>query len=381
MPAAVTGTFKLVGSPHWTSGPLGLIPQKQHATWSKTFTKADSVLLGKMKKRVVPTDTRGIFFPTLGEAGYFQDGATIVLVSATGTDESLKDVLKAATQVDVADTAWKPVAVTTFTGKHVLWNAWAKDLQGEAIRDRKRAHAVPVKTGVEYLVEEIRAVPFRVKVFPNQKPVDVTYSFTRLRPAGGTPAASKARPAALPPVASELVASPELTKHAKALRFVDSDQTTMVVMPAAALPRWGGLASPDYTRACAVSGLGLIDVGGKTNALVIGMDSAMAFHPTPTGGLILMWVGADSAAGVLTLALSIPDKQWKKSKVVWDVGDGKLVMIGAPTVGSKAGRARVDIKLTPGTYRVESCWGFRGDVRVGKATESVNVSALRLVRA
>ncbi len=388
MPAAASGKFTLIGSPHWTSGPLAIIPVDLHKKWGAELTESDSIAMGRMSERVVTSETQGVFFPLLGEAGLFQQGSMVTLVDAVDLDGRRpvfpKLVLEAAAQVEVEDNAWKLVDHKTFNGPHVMWNAWAKNLQGEAIRERQGGLALHL--GAEdYVIEEIRGVPFAVKPMPNKKPIQVKYNFTRLRPANVVPVAVKPAKAALPPIVSVLVAAPDTIKAGKKLEFVDSDQTCIVVLPRAALPSWGGVdgkstENADYDRACAVSGAGLIPVAGKRKALVIGMDSPMAFHPTKTGGLILIWVGADSATGVLALALSIPDKQWKKTKLTWDVGDGKLVMIGALSVGRKAGRQRVDIALASGKYRVEECWGFAGDVRVGKKTEEVGISALRLVR-
>lgn len=384
MPAAVAGKFKRVGSPHWTSGPIGIVPIALHGLWATDFTEADGKALGKLKKRVLVAESkgiRGLMFPRLAEAGCFQHGSTVVLVEARDADgrppRPLEPVLKAAAEVELDDKAWKLVTRYTPHVPHVLCDAWAKDVHGEGKRDRRSKLALALALE-DYVVEEARGVTHEVQPFPNKARMTVTYTFTRLRPANAAPVKAKAKPAP-PATPGVLVASPDVVKAAKRLRFVDSDQTCSVILPRAALRTWSGLDGDDYDRACAVSGVGLIAVdGGK--ALAIGMDSAMAFHPTATGGLVLMWVGADSATGVLASALALPEARWQKTKVTWDVGDGKLVLIGAPTVGKTAGKARVDIALRRGRYRVETCWRWECDVRVGKRVESTMIAALRLVR-
>ncbi|MBA3395558.1 MAG: hypothetical protein H0T89_23115 [Deltaproteobacteria bacterium] len=388
MPAAVVGSCKLVGAQHATSGPLAIVPQMLHAKWVARFTEQDGKALGKLKKRVSAATTkgaRGVFLPLVQRMGCYAKAGVIVLVEAKDANgkepASFEEVMKAATQVDVKDTAWKPVMKFTPKGAHVLCDVWAKNPTA-AKADRKRALKLNLSSE-PYVVEEIRNVAHTVNL-PNQKPLAVKYSFTRLRPVAQK-ALKIPKPKLARVVASEIVAPPEIVKAAKQLKFIDSDQTTMVIVPRASLNAWGGLAEDgedtrDFDRACAAGPLATLDVDGRP-ALVIGQDAGMAFHPTDDGGVIIQWIGADSEAGILSAALSIPADQWKPTKLRWNVGDGELVMIGAPTPGKCATCERVDIKIPPGTYALETCERFRADVRVGKQLQPTLLGAVRLVKS
>ncbi len=382
MTSPVSGTFKIVGSPHWTSGPLALVPATLHERWHTSFAAPEGKALAKVKRISLAKsmDAPGVFFP-FGEAGCFVDKSVIVLVQAKDAEGHRAvpalPILKAAKQVDVDPAAWKEVSRFTPAGPHVLSDAVARDPR-TGMRERKKRVAVKLAGG-EYVIEQIKNVVHTVKAEPNKRAVAITYTFTRLRPANlivKTKAATKAQPGP-----SELVATSAVIKAARKLRFVDNDQTCSLVMPVKALRVWGGLGGDgrDYWRACAVKSVGTIDVEGH-QALVIGMDSGMTFWPVGDGGLIVLWVGGDSAAGVVTSALQMPAKGWKAMKTRWKVTDGKLALIGAPTVGTKAGRtARVDFTLARGTYRVEWAWQS-ADVRVGKKLEPTQVMVVRITR-
>jgi hypothetical protein len=381
MPAAVRGRFKKIGSPHWTSGPLAIVTAAHHARWKTAFGTADGKALRAHKKRVVLAGG-AIVFGRLGEAGCFIDGDTVVLVEAVDGDGRrpvpFDPVLRLAPQADIGTRAWKEVRRFEPRGAHALCDAVAADPR-PGLPERKAAIELPL-AATEYVIEELRGVRAEVQPINGKRAVPITYSFTRLRPASKAVSAAPAAKAA--PAPTELIATPDVVKRARGLRFVANDQTCSLIVPRALLPAWGGLDGKntrDYWRACAVKQVGTIDVAGHP-ALVIGMDSGMTFVATDGGGLVVMWVGGDSAAGVLAAALSIPDKAWKKMPARWKITDGKLALIGAPTVGREAKRQqRVDIELAPGTYTVE--WGAaRPDVRVGKRLEDTHVMAVRLTR-
>ncbi|MDQ3338536.1 MAG: Imm21 family immunity protein [Myxococcota bacterium] len=383
MPAAVAGTFKLVGSHHWTSGPVAIVPAALHARWVEAFTDADGKAIRKLKKRASIGPEGGVFFPKFGVVGMYQRRGVTTFVEAHDEDgrypTPLEPILRAATQVEV-DAGWKHVASYRLAGPHVLANVWSKDTKGAA-SDRKRKSKLALKAG-DYVIEELRGVKHSVQPQANKRALEVSYSFTRIRPAGEAPRATKAKHVELGP--TELVATPEVVKASKKLKFVDNDQTCSVVMPRAVLHAWSGHdekpdGTTDFWRACAVRGVGFIDVAGA-KALVIGSDYAAAFYPTAKGGMLVLWSGADSAAGVLANALSIPDAKWKKQKAPWRVTDGVLVLIGAPTTGSRAKTQRCNFELAPGTYELATCWGHAADVRVGKRVEESGASAIRFKR-
>lgn len=376
MSGAVSGRFHKLGSSHWTSGPLALVPLATHQRWHTIFGAEEGKALGKLKKRLVVTKG-GVFFPLAREVGCFVDKGIAVLVEVTDAAGRrplpFEPILKAATHVEVDDKRWKEVARVRPEGAHVLCDAVARDPRVGV--DQRAANLTLTLDDDEYVIEEIRGVAHRVQPVPNRHHIDVTYSFTRLRPASRVPAVHAAKAARAQ--ATELVASADVIRAARKLRFLDNDQTTSVVLPRKVLPQCDDAA---FRRASKVKDIGTIEVAG-TSTLVIARDAPMAFWPTSAGGIILVWSGGDSAAGLLAAALAIEEKRWKTTRVRWQVGDGKLALIAASTNGRRASAAkRVDIELPSGIYRVQTA-AVQADVRVGTKLEDTMLTAVRLTRA
>jgi hypothetical protein len=106
------------------------------------------------------------------------------------------------------------------------------------------------------------------------------------------------------------------------------------------------------------------------------------FVPSRAGGTIVGWTGADSVAGCMAVAGAIPESCWRRTKLRWRITDGALVMFGHRLDGRRlTKRDRVELRLVPGTYRIDYCANFDAVVRVGRRNENTRISAIRLTLA
>ncbi len=187
--------------------------------------------------------------------------------------------------------------------------------------------------------------------------------------------------------ADPVVAPAELIAATTSYPMAGADQIPMVLAPKIHMAAWTG-GDGDYERALAVKGVGAIKIG-KGNGLVIRESASMAFWPTATGGLIVIWIGARSITGCIAAALSITTWKPEKAKLVVVKGAETLVLFDCYSRGSELrpdGRIgfernhTVTFDLAPGSYAIDSCWNWEGRVKVGRKIEDTMIGALRLRR-
>ena len=190
------------------------------------------------------------------------------------------------------------------------------------------------------------------------------------------------------------VVTPAIAKAAEALTFVGQGGP-LVVLDAADADRWWGTldeagktaprGTSDFeTIACQVEGevelAALSQRGGAPAALalMLGTPDMAAFHPMPHGLLLLRWVGADTAAGLLAAALALdPDAFDPVGELVVS---GELWMFEA-TEDARDPRGFLypwtRISLPAGRYAVSASQEWEGFVQGPAGDEEVMVSALR----
>jgi hypothetical protein len=393
---------KTVGERHWTHGPVLLTSAKLHGRFVKAFTKGQAKVFARLKKVGVATfeNEHMVVMPTNEETGvvrWSKDDDVVVLVHAHELEGHFleKDRVKMIESIDprtIPPESWTKVDTIGLPANPVLFDIHAGHPEGSKI-ERKTKLDVPLAGG-EYVVEvatgEAKAKPYPSKV------VSCNYTFVRLRPADWQQGTTEV--AAHVTDEGPIVASPEVIAGTKKLKSASGDGIPMMVVPKKYLPDWGGIgdgededAGTDYDRACDVSGVAAIKIG-KGKGLVISEPGGVMWWPTKQGGLLVIWLGADSTTGCVAAALSIPDKSWKKesAKLVVEKGAGTFVIFDSASAGKelkKTGKIGPDdnqtaeLELAPGTYAIDSCWSWEAEVKVGKKVEATMIAALRLRRA
>lgn len=188
--------------------------------------------------------------------------------------------------------------------------------------------------------------------------------------------------------------SPELEAAAEALPFAESAGGPVIVIGCSAAKGWWGVFDADgnavdegadiggrlrdYDRACE-SDLGVIECGGRS-VIVMPEPEPTAFYPTDDGGLLVRWVGADSAAGLVAAALSIADDEWQDVGAVF-VSDGEGCMIMDAAADGRADDNDVAVfQLPAGSYAVKASAELDVEVDIGGVTESVMAAVIKLER-
>jgi hypothetical protein len=186
-------------------------------------------------------------------------------------------------------------------------------------------------------------------------------------------------------------------------RFVGSHGGPILVVPKAHVQMWWGCydehgehvfgrAPTDYDRACEDGDLPFTiplrdapEGDPQRWALVLEAPDNSAFHPTEDGVLVVRWVGADTAAGLLSVALQVPDSEWERDVLELEVAPGGLCMFDSSGDGRRPdaidnGVAEVD--LAPGRYTVDRIVEIETDVEHRDGTvEDLMVQLVRLRRA
>lgn len=383
--------FSVVGSPHWTSGPICLAPRALHERWAAAFAPKIATQLKRLKGAVVVAKLDGTSMVLLvgQERVGVDSGKDLTVLSSMDVvdghllDDDVKRVLKQAPHASQPADAWVEVGRLDIAEPYVWFDAWARD---PLEKGRRRSVASPLQPG-KYTIEQIAKVPLKLKLHA-KKSYDVVYRLVRIRKLGAT---VRTRPA--PPVVVDdgpLVATREVIAAAKRLRSIGgTEDGGPVVMPRRLANRWFGIfdeagevseTAPDHSELVfEMNGVGVAKFAG---AQILGnpSDTSAFFHPTATGGLLITWQGADSHAGCLAAALSIADDEWTRTKLRWKVGDGDLIMFGHRLDGRALKKAdQLAVRLAPGTYRVEVA-STEAIVRVGKQDEDTSVSVIRLTR-
>lgn len=191
-----------------------------------------------------------------------------------------------------------------------------------------------------------------------------------------------------------VTATPELIARAATLSFIGhGDGGPTVIVPNAVLAKyWGvfdehggdpGLENTHYNSVCDAE---LVMPFEGHELLVLQEEGSTAWVPEGDGGLLLRWVGADSAAALLAavegqaFAPACPGP--------WTVPDGGLTFMHAVEDGRRPAAQRMwdssEIALAPGRYAVEqlACGEWQGSVAFPDGhVEDVMMMCYRLRRA
>jgi hypothetical protein len=381
--------LKTVGERHWTHGPLILGSGKLHAAWNKAFTEADAKPLKKLKKAsgIAQLEGESVVFLNQEETGVVPwDGAAVLVHAKETTGYFLeRDRIKIIASIDpktIAATAWKPLGEISLGKDAVLFDVHCHDPNAKS--ERKTALPLGLPAG-DYVVEVAKgsatAKPYPSKVVP------CAYHFVRLRPPDWVQT-STAKAAAIVDE-GPVVASPEVIAATKKYPMATADGIPMVIAPKLHMPAWTG-GGGDYDRACDVNGVASIKIG-KGQGLVISEPGGTSFWPTDDGGLLVIWVGADSMTACIAAALTIPEKQWKKTKAKLTVAkDARtFVIFNSYARGTELkpnGKIGFEddttatFELAAGSYAIDTCWNWEAEVKVGKKIEETMVAAIRLRR-
>lgn len=198
--------------------------------------------------------------------------------------------------------------------------------------------------------------------------------------------------------------SEETRRAARKLVFVETMGGPVLVLPQELARDWNGTydeaGNPifeqkpcDYDRACArgieVSALSVAD----GTALVMGSIGPVAWHPLPSGGLLVLWAACDTTAALLEVATSLPTSRFRKTRLRLRVGSSKVLLLDAARRGRSPGRRRPKLahsdyrfaeahlfSLAPGTYAVDDAGGVKSSVVDGDQRAQVSVEVVRLRR-
>jgi hypothetical protein len=386
--------MKTVGERHWTAGPIVVASKRLHDRFVAKFTAADAKPLTKLVGKEVGTAKVGgetvLYLGRNDETGIVPWGDRAVLVphcKETSGHLMEDERAKALAQLDpyhLPDGAWKRVAELALDGTTVMFDVTSRDVNATD----ERAAALELGLSKGRYVVEMATGEADVKPFPS-KVAKVAYRFVRVRPPDWV---APQVGAAKPPVVDEgpVVAAADVITRAKKLARAENDQVPFVIAARAAMPAWTGIDGDDYDRACEVSGVGEIAIG-KRKALVVAEPGGMMFWPTKTGGLVVIWLGAESNAGCVAAALSIPDKEWKQEKatlVVTKGAEDHVIFDSAARGDSLRRNGKIgeesmptaSFRLSAGRYRIDSVWSWEAEVRVGKKIEDTMIAALRFTK-
>jgi hypothetical protein len=136
--------------------------------------------------------------------------------------------------------------------------------------------------------------------------------------------------------------------------------------------------SPHYETACEIAGsAGVVELEGAGEG--VSLAGPLGARPVPRayGALIVRGHIGSNDAQFFALALSAPEKSWKKTREVLTVKRGQMVLLDAVDAGRKA--KTVPFKLKPGRYTVDTIDELRGLVANKRDAEAENVQ-VNLVR-
>ena len=150
------------------------------------------------------------------------------------------------------------------------------------------------------------------------------------------------------------------------LRYVETEGGTFILLPLELKKVWQGRGDPDDDGPndcdrteeflCSVGALDIDSPKGKGQALVLGTAEVTAFRPLDDGGVFIQRIyGDDDADVIATVDKALAEtKGWKKHKVTFNPGSGKLALFDAAYAYNEAERdERLPVELPPGRYRVE----------------------------
>jgi hypothetical protein len=379
---------RYVGEYYWTHGPLVLGSEAARKAIATALSEADRkklVAAGKKKQPVVATKVAGHAVYVLPRADHTRvaavDKKAAVLVRRNAYANPVLDLPRVMKyDLDWTSEPWKPQVQSLVVppGGLVLFDAIAQHPDPVQKKDRGREWlrlGLPPGTYVVEYIKEQR--------FGRGSSVSLLYVHPKdHRPAIG----GGATPGAPPP----LVIDKPVAAAAKKLRFITSEGGPLLFLPERAAKQWWGVCNEEgesvfdkepthYDRACAVRGdAGTLKVDGAT-AVVLGTPDQTALHPLEDGVLLVRWVGADHAAGLLAAAVG-PGVYKPLKPTLTSNGEPWLLFDSAQDGRSLGKKDFARITIPKGTYRVELMTEWDGDVSLGGKTSGVMATAVRLRR-
>jgi hypothetical protein len=169
------------------------------------------------------------------------------------------------------------------------------------------------------------------------------------------------------------------TKKAKkrTLEFVETEGGPFILLPLEHKKSWNGTGDEDegipsdYDKAEKfVTTIGTLPVG-KGQALILGTAEVTAYWQLDDGGVFIQRVFGDEDDDVIAaVEKALPEAKWKKTKVTFDSGKGKLALFDSAYSYEDADEdERLKVAITPGKYAIET-----RDVKA----KGVEVSLVRL---
>jgi hypothetical protein len=137
--------------------------------------------------------------------------------------------------------------------------------------------------------------------------------------------------------------------------WIQSNGGPLLLLPAELLRHWGGAATSDYERACAVrEEIAELKVGNGVG-LVLGVEPHQtAWVPRDDGGLLVRWVYAEREAEAWAAVASAREGDVEPSSVASLVGgaSGRCILFDSADSGHDLRSAYLELSLAPGLYSV-----------------------------
>jgi hypothetical protein len=164
------------------------------------------------------------------------------------------------------------------------------------------------------------------------------------------------------------------------LRWITGCGGPLILLPEQLVESWSGLDPPvggrvvesegrwdpsgpatDYDRACDVDeAIANIDVGEGRGVVIGGEPAATAFLPTPTGGLLVRWVRAESEQEILHHLEGRSFETESDAVAMIEAHPGPLALFDAACPGGEIEDDKLVVDLHPGQYIVTAI-GFEPD--------------------
>lgn len=169
------------------------------------------------------------------------------------------------------------------------------------------------------------------------------------------------------------------------MKFVQTTGGAFILLPLELRKDWDGAGddpeSPksDYARTRPFVGkVGLIKVGKKGSALILGLPHETTFVPIPDGGVFVQRSATEEEEEIKEAVdhAVAETAGWTASDVVLEVGDkGRLALMDSyDTYADTEKEDRIEVALAPGRYAVDEC-------DVSDEEEGIELHLVRLKRA
>ncbi len=184
-----------------------------------------------------------------------------------------------------------------------------------------------------------------------------------------------------------IIASADMEQIANDLEFAESGGGPLIALPKAAVPWWWGVfdeggemteGGNQYELACNAGNGELVPVGDH-RAIVLAAPDITAFYPLgDDGGLLLRWVGADTAAGLAAAMVAVPDESWVDTGSVFNAPGGECQIMDSGDDGRNPMEPVSTFMLPAGRYAILATEERQCEVETSDGVEEVMANALRL---